>query len=77
MLLTWLLKLFTSLIFFSNHCSKSIFSNGAVGYKLSHFCSIYIVKITHTSMYTKYNYIYMSTIEILNSYMSVYTNLPK
>ena len=25
----------------------------------------------------KYNYIYMSMIEILYSYMSVYTNLPK
>ena len=42
MLLTWLSKLFTSLIFFSNLCSKSIFSNGAVGYILSHFCSIYL-----------------------------------
>ena len=28
-------------------------------------------------MYTKYNYIYTSMIEILYSYMSVYTNLPK
>ena len=28
-------------------------------------------------MCTKFNYIYMSTIEILYSYMSVYTNLPK
>ena len=28
-------------------------------------------------MYTKYNYIYKSMIEILYSYMSVYTNLPK
>ena len=28
-------------------------------------------------MYTKNNYIYMSMIEILYSYMSVYTNLPK
>ena len=28
-------------------------------------------------MYTKYKYIYMSMIEILYSYMSVYTNLPK
>ena len=28
-------------------------------------------------MYTKYNYIYMSTIEKLYSYMGVYTNLPK
>ena len=27
-------------------------------------------------MYTKYNYIYMRMIEILYSYMSVYTNLP-
>ena len=32
---------------------------------------------SYTSMYTKYNYIYMSTIELLCSYMSVYTNLPK
>ena len=28
-------------------------------------------------MYTKYNYIYMSMIEVLYSYMSVYKNLPK
>ena len=28
-------------------------------------------------MYTKYNYIYMSMIEIFYSYMSVCTNLPK
>ena len=28
-------------------------------------------------MYTEYNYIYMSMIEILYSYMSVYTNLIK
>ena len=70
MLLTWLLKLLTSFIFFSSLFSKSIFSsNGADGYNLSHFCSIYIAKI-HTIirvfivMY-KYNY------------TSVYTNLPK
>ena len=31
----------------------------------------------YTSMYTKYNYKYMSMIEILYSYMSVYTNSPK
>ena len=28
-------------------------------------------------MYTNYNYIYMSMIETLYSYTSVYTNLPK
>ena len=28
-------------------------------------------------MYTKYNYTYMSMIEILYSYTSVYTNLPR
>ena len=28
-------------------------------------------------MYTKYNYIYMSTIEILYSYMRVNANFPK
>ena len=28
-------------------------------------------------MYTKYNYIYMSMIERLYSYKSVYTNLPR
>ena len=28
-------------------------------------------------MHTKYNYKYLGTIEILYSYMSVYTSLPK
>ena len=36
-----------------------------------------IISYSYTSMYTKYNYIYMSTIEILYSHMSVYTNLSK
>ena len=43
MLVIWLLKLLTSFIFFSNRFSKSIFSNnGAEGYNLLHFGSIYI-----------------------------------
>ena len=43
MFLIWLLKLLTSVVFFSSRFSKSIFSNnGAEGYNLSHFCSIYI-----------------------------------
>ena len=47
MLLIELLKLLTSLNFFSNFCSRSKFSiDGAVGYNLSVFWSIYIVKIT-------------------------------
>ena len=33
--------------------------------------------MSYTSMYTKYNYTYMSMIEELYSYMSVYTNLPR
>ena len=41
-LLIELLKLLASFIFFSNLCSKSIFSNGALGYNLSVFASIYI-----------------------------------
>ena len=44
MLLTWLLKLLTSFIFFSNRFSKSIFSNnGADGYNLSVFASIFYI----------------------------------
>ena len=47
MFLIQLLKLLTSFNFFSNICSRSKFSkNGAVGYKLSVFWSIYIVKDT-------------------------------
>ena len=41
MLSTWLLKLLTSFIVFSNRFSKSIFSNnGSDGYNLSVLCSI-------------------------------------
>ena len=40
MLLIWLLKLFRSSNFLSNHCSKSSFSDGADGYNLSHICSL-------------------------------------
>ena len=37
------IKTVNIIYFFSNRFSKSIFSNnGAVGYNLSHFCSIYI-----------------------------------
>ena len=43
MLLIWLLKLLTSFIFFSNLCSRSMFSNGAEGFNLSVFWSLYIV----------------------------------
>ena len=43
MLFTELLKPLTSFSFFSSRCSESIFSNGADGYNLSVFCSIYIV----------------------------------
>ena len=37
MLLIWLLKLLTSFIFFSNLCSRSLFSKGEDGYNLSVF----------------------------------------
>ena len=30
--------------FFSNRCSRSMFSNGADGYNLSHLCFIYIAE---------------------------------
>ena len=58
MLLIWLLKLFTSLIFFSNRFSKSIFSNKcADSYNLSHFCSIYItVNYSYMCNYSYYTY---------------------
>ena len=47
MLVTWLIKLLRSFIFFSNRFSKSLFSNnGADGYNLSVFWSVYSVKIT-------------------------------
>ena len=46
MLLIWLLKLLTSLIFLSSRCSKAILSKGALGYNLSVFVSIYLVKVT-------------------------------
>ena len=36
-----------------------------------------IISYSYTSIYTSFNYIYMSMIEILYSYMRVYTNLPK
>ena len=50
MLLTWLLKLFTSFLFFSNRFSNSIFSNnGAEGYNLSVFVSLYYIK-TQTNL---------------------------
>ena len=39
MSLLWVLKLLTSFNFFSNICSKSLFSNGALGYNLSVFWS--------------------------------------
>ena len=46
MLLIELLKLLTTFNFFSNLCSRSVFSiSGAAGYNLSYFCSIYIVSI--------------------------------
>ena len=48
MLLMWQLKLLTSFNSFPNRCSKSKFSNGADGYNLSVFWSIYVVKITLT-----------------------------
>ena len=35
------------------------------------------VFMSYKSMYTKYNYTSMSMIEILYSFMSVYTNLPR
>ena len=41
MLLVWLLKLLTSFNFFSGRCSKPIFSNGADGYNLFAFASLY------------------------------------
>ena len=53
MLLKWLLKLLTSLIFFSNLCSGSIFSNGAEGYNLSHFWSIYYIRNTNNYSYMR------------------------
>ena len=52
MLLTWLLKLLTSFIFFSNRFSKSIFSNnGADGYNVSVFASIFYIKNTNHYSY--------------------------
>ena len=44
MLLIELLKLLTSFNFFSILCSKSLFSNGALGFNLSHFWSLYCIK---------------------------------
>ena len=65
----WLLKLFTSFNFFSNLCSRSICSSGAEGYNLSHFCSLYIVKITPIQL----RILNIITKIISYSYTSMYT----